>query len=114
MGIRPEMSPGDALAAAGIASEQIVAPEEEEDFPWHDSSLPIVDRLELAEGKPIERNLMAAMAQLDCGSCGYVCHSPQNPNKPTCKNAILVSPSYFSPKARIKFSKATNKMDVVE
>ncbi len=75
MGIRPDMSPGDALQAAGIASEQIVVPVEEEDFPWHDSALPIVDRMELAGGKPIERKLMAAMAQLDCGSCGYLCQT---------------------------------------
>lgn len=46
---------------------------EPEDFPWHDASLPIVDRMALAEGKPIPHQLMAAMAQLDCGSCGYLC-----------------------------------------
>ena len=27
----------------------------------------------LAEGKPLDRRLMAAMAQLDCGACGYLC-----------------------------------------
>ena len=31
------------------------------------------ERLALAEGKPKERVLMAAMAQLDCGQCGYLC-----------------------------------------
>ena len=31
------------------------------------------ERLKLAEGKPFERVLMAAMAQLDCGACGYLC-----------------------------------------
>jgi sulfite reductase (NADPH) flavoprotein alpha-component len=31
------------------------------------------ERLRLAEGKPRARVLMAAMAQLDCGACGYVC-----------------------------------------
>ena len=46
---------------------------EEEEFPWHDPALPIDERLQLAEGKPIERVLMAAMAQLDCGNCGYEC-----------------------------------------
>ena len=29
------------------------------------------ERLKLAEDKPQERKLMAAMAQLDCGACGY-------------------------------------------
>src|SRR5678816_3153952 len=30
-------------------------------------------RLALAEDRPLERKLMAAMAQLDCGACGYLC-----------------------------------------
>ena len=47
----------------------------DEDFPWHDSALPIVDRMQLADGRPIERQMMAAMAQLDCGTCGYLCQS---------------------------------------
>ena len=29
--------------------------------------------MKLAEDKPLPHKLMAAMAQLDCGSCGYVC-----------------------------------------
>ena len=37
---------------------------------------PVVDeRLKLADGKPLERHLMAAMAQLDCGACGYLCQT---------------------------------------
>jgi sulfite reductase (NADPH) flavoprotein alpha-component len=51
------------------------APEPEEDFPWHDPALELDDRLKLAEGKPLKRRLMAAMAQLDCGQCGYLCQS---------------------------------------
>jgi sulfite reductase (NADPH) flavoprotein alpha-component len=46
-----------------------------EDFPWHDPALELEERLKLAEGKPLSRRLMAAMAQLDCGQCGYVCQS---------------------------------------
>lgn len=45
----------------------------EEEFPWHDSNLPMEERQRLAEGKPLKRRLMAAMAQLDCGACGYLC-----------------------------------------
>ncbi|QEL20363.1 sulfite reductase subunit alpha [Limnoglobus roseus] len=45
----------------------------EEDFPWHDPNLKLDERMKLAEGKPPERQMMAAMAQLDCGACGYVC-----------------------------------------
>ncbi len=49
--------------------------ETEEEFPWHDAALPLDERLDLAQGKPFPRVLMAAMAQLDCGSCGYLCQS---------------------------------------
>ena len=48
---------------------------EPEDFPWHDPSLPLDERVALAEGKPQPWRLMAAMAQLDCGQCGYLCQS---------------------------------------
>ncbi|MCA9181323.1 MAG: hypothetical protein KDA51_07710, partial [Planctomycetales bacterium] len=47
--------------------------EEEEDFPWHDPALSMDERLQLAGDKPVARKLMAAMAQLDCGACGYLC-----------------------------------------
>jgi sulfite reductase (NADPH) flavoprotein alpha-component len=33
------------------------------------------ERMQLAEGRPFKRQLMAAMAQLDCGACGYLCHT---------------------------------------
>lgn len=46
-----------------------------EDFPWHDPALELAERLKLAEGAPRPRRLMAAMAQLDCGQCGYVCQT---------------------------------------
>ncbi len=52
-----------------------VAHTDAEDFPWHDPSLPIDERMRLAEGKPKERRMMAAMAQLDCGACGYLCRT---------------------------------------
>src|SRR6266567_956863 len=45
----------------------------EETFPWHDPALPMAERLVLAQDRPLERKLMAAMAQLDCGACGYLC-----------------------------------------
>ncbi len=41
--------------------------------PWHDQTLPIGDRMKLAEGRPLRRRMMAAMAQQDCGQCGYNC-----------------------------------------
>src|SRR5207302_6279938 len=50
-------------------------PLESEDFPWHDPTLSLEERLALAEGRRAERVLMAAMAQLDCGQCGYLCQT---------------------------------------
>src|SRR5262249_48192505 len=41
--------------------------------PWHDPAMAIADRMKLAEGRPIRRRMMAAMAQQDCGQCGYNC-----------------------------------------
>ncbi|NND99233.1 MAG: sulfite reductase subunit alpha [Pirellulaceae bacterium] len=82
LGIEPSMVSSDALAAAGLTAESVIAAktpdaaeQEEEDFPWHESDLPIVDRMGLAEGRPLKHQLMAAMAQLDCGSCGYLCQT---------------------------------------
>ncbi|WP_428484089.1 sulfite reductase subunit alpha [Rhodopila sp.] len=46
-----------------------------EEFPWHDPALQLPERLELAQGRPLARRLMAAMAQLDCGQCGYLCQT---------------------------------------
>ncbi len=48
---------------------------EEEPMPWHDPTIKLEDRLKLAEGSQPARKLMAAMAQLDCGACGYVCQT---------------------------------------
>jgi sulfite reductase (NADPH) flavoprotein alpha-component len=41
--------------------------------PWHDQALPMAERMKLAEGRPLRRRMMAAMAQQDCGQCGYNC-----------------------------------------
>lgn len=57
------------------ASDEKVEEEDYDDAQWHDPGLAIDDRLALAEGKPKAAKLMAAMAQLDCGSCGYLCKS---------------------------------------
>jgi sulfite reductase (NADPH) flavoprotein alpha-component len=51
------------------------AAHEDANQPWHDPAIPIDERLKLAEGKPREFRLMAAMAQLDCGTCGYLCRT---------------------------------------
>jgi len=46
--------------------------------PWHDQTLPLSDRMKLAEGRPLRRRMMAAMGQQDCGQCGYNCEDYSN------------------------------------
>src|SRR5471032_2973070 len=41
--------------------------------PWHDQTLPLAERMQLADGRPLHRRMMAAMGQQDCGQCGYNC-----------------------------------------
>ncbi|TWT31079.1 Sulfite reductase [NADPH] flavoprotein alpha-component [Posidoniimonas corsicana] len=68
---------GQGLAGA-LMPPPLEAPaeeEEDEDFPWHDPALEMDERLKLAEDKPLKRKMMAAMAQLNCGACGYVCQT---------------------------------------
>ena len=70
----PVSENGGHPTAAGIAAPNgNGAAGDTEAFPWHDPALPMKERLRLAEGKPLARALMAAMAQLDCGACGYLC-----------------------------------------
>jgi sulfite reductase (NADPH) flavoprotein alpha-component len=69
---------GQAASLPAPASAVAIAEppnEAEEELPWHDPALPLDERLKLAEGKPLASRLMAAMAQLDCGACGYVCQT---------------------------------------
>ncbi|MDQ8728917.1 sulfite reductase subunit alpha [Bradyrhizobium sp. LHD-71] len=47
---------------------------DDDDAPWHDQTMPMAERMKLAEGRPLRRRMMAAMAQQDCGQCGYNCH----------------------------------------
>jgi sulfite reductase (NADPH) flavoprotein alpha-component len=62
----------------GAASEPAAAADDSdpnEEFPWHDAALAMAERMELAKDARPQRRLMAAMAQLDCGQCGYLCQS---------------------------------------
>jgi sulfite reductase (NADPH) flavoprotein alpha-component len=69
-GITP-LSPQDA--AAIMAGGAAVAVEEDDGAPWHDQTMPMAERMKLADGKPLRRRMMAAMGQQDCGQCGYNC-----------------------------------------
>ena len=65
-----------ALSPEQSAALMPAAPAEadDDDAPWHDQAMPIDERMKLAQGRPLRRRLMAAMAQQDCGQCGYNCH----------------------------------------
>src|SRR5271154_2939736 len=64
------LSPQDG--AALLAGAALTA-EEDDGAPWHDQTMPLAERLKLADGKPLRRRMMAAMGQQDCGQCGYNC-----------------------------------------
>src|SRR5580658_1992278 len=62
-------------SASGAGMSAASPPAEVEDFPWHDPAMELPERMTLAEGRPLTEKLMAAMGQLDCGQCGYLCQS---------------------------------------
>lgn len=64
---------GDSAAMPAPAAAPVPVSAEEENFPWHDMTLPLDERMKLAEGRPMPQRLMAAMAQQDCGQCSYLC-----------------------------------------
>ncbi|HJS61558.1 MAG TPA: sulfite reductase subunit alpha [Pseudolabrys sp.] len=59
-----QLVPGVALAPAADTDDSA---------PWHDPAMPLAERMKLAGGRPLPRRMMAAMAQQDCGQCGYNC-----------------------------------------
>jgi sulfite reductase (NADPH) flavoprotein alpha-component len=67
--------PAPLSAEQGAALVQGAAGDGDDgEAPWHDQTMPIADRMKLAEGRPMRRRMMAAMAQQDCGQCGYNCN----------------------------------------
>jgi sulfite reductase (NADPH) flavoprotein alpha-component len=62
-------------AAALMPDLQGADAPEDDGAPWHDPAMPLAERMALAQGKALPRRLMAAMAQQDCGQCGYVCET---------------------------------------
>lgn len=67
------LSPSEAgaLLPGGAPAGPVLA--DNDSAPWHDPALPLPERMAMAEGKPLAPRLMAAMAQQDCGQCGYNC-----------------------------------------
>jgi sulfite reductase (NADPH) flavoprotein alpha-component len=78
----------DALSAdeaaalmGGVAAPGARGPLDDGDdgqAPWHDPAMPLPDRMQLAEKRPLRRRMMAAMGQQDCGQCGYTCEEYAN------------------------------------
>jgi len=71
--LSPEQAAALLPGALDLAAPGKPAAEDDDGAPWHDPALPLVDRMKLAEGRPLPRRLMAAMGQQDCGQCGYNC-----------------------------------------
>src|SRR6185312_16336994 len=70
----PSITPLSPAEAARLVPGLIDLPAPEaDDAPWHDPAMALADRMTLAAGKPLPRRMMAAMAQQDCGQCGYNC-----------------------------------------
>jgi sulfite reductase (NADPH) flavoprotein alpha-component len=67
------LSPAESAALMPAAPATAEADGANDDAPWHDQTLPMAERMMLAEGRPLRRRMMAAMAQQDCGQCGYNC-----------------------------------------
>jgi sulfite reductase (NADPH) flavoprotein alpha-component len=63
-----------ATALPADAGAAIVAGEDDA-APWHDPAMELAERMKLAEGKPLKRRMFAAMAQQNCGQCGYMCET---------------------------------------
>ncbi len=64
------------VAAAGISG--VATDGDDGAAPWHDPSIEIDERMTMAKDRPINRRMMAAMAQQDCGQCGYNCEDYAN------------------------------------
>jgi sulfite reductase (NADPH) flavoprotein alpha-component len=81
-GINP-LSPAETAALMqGVASTPAArGPLDDGDdgaAPWHDPAMPLGERMQLADSRPLRRRMMAAMGQQDCGQCGYNCEDYAN------------------------------------
>jgi sulfite reductase (NADPH) flavoprotein alpha-component len=75
-GVTPLSTQDAAKLLGGLidsAAGAVHPPKGDDGAPWHDPAIALPDRMKLAEGKALPRRLMAAMAQQDCGQCGYNC-----------------------------------------
>jgi sulfite reductase (NADPH) flavoprotein alpha-component len=71
----PDDSSVTPLSPEANAAVMAGADNDDGEAPWHDQALALESRMLLAQGRPLRRRLMAAMAQQDCGQCGYSCET---------------------------------------
>jgi sulfite reductase (NADPH) flavoprotein alpha-component len=72
-GITPLSNEQAAALLSGSAPNAKNTDDDDGGAPWHDQTLPLGERMKMAEAKPLRWKMMAAMAQQDCGQCGYDC-----------------------------------------
>jgi sulfite reductase (NADPH) flavoprotein alpha-component len=81
-GISPLPAAEAAALLAGISGAPAArGPNDDGDdgeAPWHDPTMPLPERMQLADKRPLRRRMMAAMGQQDCGQCGYNCEDYAN------------------------------------
>jgi sulfite reductase (NADPH) flavoprotein alpha-component len=78
LGLDQAVTPLSPAEAAALVPGLLPAPADEgpiDEGPitWHDPGIPLAERMKLAEGRSVRMQLMAAMAQQDCGQCGSSC-----------------------------------------
>jgi sulfite reductase (NADPH) flavoprotein alpha-component len=78
-GVNP-LSAAESAALLGGAAPESRGPLDSDggDAPWHDPAMPLNERMQLAQTRPLRRRMMAAMGQQDCGQCGYNCEDYAN------------------------------------
>jgi sulfite reductase (NADPH) flavoprotein alpha-component len=67
-----------APAAGAAKPANPFGDDDDGDAPWHDPAMDLDARMVLAKPRPLRRRMMAAMAQQDCGQCGYNCEDYSN------------------------------------
>ena len=74
------INPLSAAESAALIPADGGSPQSRDDgeAPWHDPAVPLTERMQLAESRPLRRRMMAAMGQQDCGQCGYNCEDYAN------------------------------------
>ncbi len=77
-GVPSGSQPPPLPAAADPAFRNPLDDGDDGEAPWHDPAIVLAERMKMAEGRPLRRRMMAAMAQQDCGQCGYNCNDYAN------------------------------------